>query len=356
MIYRIKEIHGNLVYIIPDNEDNNENPTIAVLSGKLRLYSRNDYKIPLRNPCCVGDFVKVKEDFTSEKQNPLITEILTRSNILVRASPYEIHLLGSNLNRAVLVASLINPDLNTGFIDRFLIACFTSQILPFIVFSKSDLISMENPEHLEILDQSFYYAKLLKHVFYGNLNSPEDDSFYKILDYFQKKNLYSNINSITEFLKEIEDGTTILTGLSGAGKSTLINLIYGKKVQKTLEISSSTGKGKHTTTTSTLFVLSKNKAIIDIPGLKEWGLSHLTKKEIIESYPEWKSNIGSCKFRNCEHLEDIKGCVIQEELKKGILPEWRKKNLESILFSIDYYERIRPGDYKKPTGRFYNSR
>ncbi|GIX40940.1 MAG: putative ribosome biogenesis GTPase RsgA [Leptospiraceae bacterium] len=347
--YRIQEIHGNLYYII--SEDYNER-LLAVLRGKMKIEQKeHPSKIPYRNPCCVGDYVLVNET-DQEDSYPVIEEILPRKNMLVRASPYEIQPLGSNLDFAVLITSLKQPDLRSGFIDRFLIACYSDNIEPVIFFTKCDLLNPDQEEDIEFVKQSIYYKNILSYVYWDNLlQSGNREPLNRILS---KIHYHDSLKSLKDFLIEIKEGTVLLAGQSGTGKSTLTNLIIGKEVQKTRETSKTTGKGRHTTTTSSLFPVNENLILIDTPGIKEWGLAHLTKREIFECYPEWKDKIGMCKFRNCEHLSQIEGCVIQEAIYQNILPEWRKENLEHILQSLDYYERIRPGDYKKPTGRFHN--
>ncbi|MCS7204812.1 MAG: ribosome small subunit-dependent GTPase A [Leptospiraceae bacterium] len=347
-IYRVQEIHGNLFYIF--SEESKEQK-IAVLRGKLRiLENEHPSKIPFRNPCCVGDFVKVREPKNnSSDDHPLIEEVLPRRNILLRASPYEIHPLGSNLDYAALIVSLKQPDLRSGFIDRFLIACFTENVEPVLFFTKCDLLE-DTEEDYFYFQQSLYYKNIVNFIYWDNLLKPSDRG---ILEKWSKE-LQEKLPTFHDFQYHHSKGTLLLAGQSGTGKSTLTNLIMGKNIQKTNRTSISTGKGRHTTTTSTLLQVNSDFYLIDTPGVKEWGLSHLTKKEIYESYPEWKDFIQHCKFRNCDHTPNIEGCKIQEAINNHRIPEWRKENLDHIIFSIDYYERIRPGDYKKPTGRFQN--
>jgi ribosome biogenesis GTPase len=347
--YRIQEIHGNLYYIL--SEDYKER-RLAVLRGKMRI-KQNEHpsKIPFRNPCCVGDYVLVSEPGYGQS-HPVIEEILPRKNMLLRASPEEIHNIGSNLDFAVLIVSLKEPDLRTGFIDRFLIACYNGNVEPVIFFSKCDLLDPSNEDDIYFVRQSLYYLNFVPWVYWDNLTAPSQKKPFDVI--LKEIGFNYHLKSLNDFLSDFRESTILLAGQSGTGKSTLTNLIIGKPLQKTRETSKTTGKGKHTTTTSSLFSVNERLILIDTPGIKEWGLAHLTKKEIYESYPEWKDRVGTCKFRNCEHISNIEGCKIQEAIKENLLPVWRKENLEHILQSLDYYERIKPGDYKKPTGRFYN--
>lgn len=356
--YRIKKIHGNLYYILSEDY---KKTYLGVLRGKMRLLvDEHPSGIPYRNPGCVGDFVIGEEiqisneNLEKKEREILIKEILPRKNILIRSSPSEIHPIGSNLDYAMAIVSLKNPIIRTGFIDRFLIACFTEHIEPIIFFSKCDLLSTEEEDE-KILSQSIYYQNIVKHIFWDNLLEPLNRKHLTKL--LNKMNLSIDLPSFKDFIEQFKSGTILITGQSGTGKSTLTNKIIGKEVQKTNSISKTTGKGKHTTTSSILIPLKSNQELIliDTPGIKEWGLSHLTKKQIYESYPEWKHFLGMCKFKNCEHLPGTQGCMIQEKIKENILPSWRLHNLNHIIQSLEYYERIRPGDYKKPTGRFHNN-
>lgn len=346
-VFRIIEIHGNLYFILSENFEKK----IAVLSGKMRIQNQ-EKEIPYRNPVCVGDFVLVqKKDSNHSNEYPLIKEILPRKNQLIRATPTEIHLLGSNIDYAVCIVSFVEPELRTGFIDRFLISCFSGNIKPILFFTKCDLIKSNSDLHKEFINISLYYKKILKNIFWDNLLEPGN---YKEFSFILKELTEEKISGFNEFREKIQKGTVLFVGQSGTGKSTLINLVMENPIQRTGSVSNTTKKGRHTTTTSTLFYKNSELFFIDTPGIKEWGLNHLSKKEIYESYPEFKYLSGSCKFKNCTHLPNIEGCAIQEEIRKGILPLWRKENIESIIKSLDYYERIRPGDYKKSSGRFHN--
>ncbi|MFN3603104.1 MAG: ribosome small subunit-dependent GTPase A [Leptonema sp. (in: bacteria)] len=345
--YRLMEIHGSLFYLLSENLEKK----LAVLRGKMRILKETHPSgIPYRNPLSVGDYVLATQDFQSKDNHLVILEVLPRKQVLIRSTPTEIHLLGSNLDYAVCTVSFVEPDIRTGFIDRFLISCLKENIKPILFFTKCDRINKDNPTHKEYISYSFYYKKIVENVFFDNLLEIEN---YKDFLFFLKSS--EKISGFKEFRESIKKGTILLVGQSGTGKSTLLNLILGTPVQKTSPVSKTTKKGKHTTTTSTLFAISKELSIIDSPGIKEWGLNHLTKKEIIETYPEWKEILGNCKFKNCSHIPNIEGCAIQEAISNGSLPIWRKENLDSILNSIDYYEKIRPGDYKKSTGRFHNT-
>ena len=97
--------------------------------------------------------------------------------------------------------------------------------------------------------------------------------------------------------------------------------------------------------------------VIDTPGIKEWGLAHLDRKTLLESYAELQEAAQHCKFRNCKHSEGTRDCAVQAILQghapEILFPE-RQKSLDLMLESLKAPDRVRKGDYIKPTGRLRN--
>lgn len=306
------------------------------LRGKLRLKKNTPEFVHFRNLIMVGDHV---EFLLTESGEALIESVESRRNEICRASPSEIQALGANVDRAFLVVSLVNPSPRWHFVDRFLASCHGGGVEASIVFTKADLLPGEKDE-AEIRRLIQCYTNLGYETFALDLlkNNPPEE-----------------MQKISSCLKS---GVTLLAGNSGTGKSTLLNAIFGREIQKT-GILTSTGKGRHTTTNPVMFVHEKTKAlVIDTPGVREWGVSHLSRREIIDSYPEMLWYAEKCRFRSCEHLPGIQGCAVQEKLqhpetKDGgpAVTEERMKSLLSILDSLENPAKIRMGDYIKPTGR-----
>lgn len=300
---------------------------LATLRGRLRL---NEENRAMRNPVCVGDIAEFEPD-PHQKEEAVIRSIEPRSNLLVRAGAHEMHPLGSNLSLAVLVMSLKMPGMKTGFIDRFLAACSKGGVKPFILFTKKDLLS--DKKDSEIRQTAERYGKLGYDIRIVNLLDQKD------------------AEELKSFFSELAGGTVLLAGNSGTGKSTLLNLLSGSPVQKTGEVSASSKKGRHTTTNPELFLAFNGLRLIDTPGIKEWGISHMTAEEVLESFPEFAGTTDSCRFKNCDHSEGSAGCAVQEVIESEKIHPARLQSLQTLMESLSSPDRVRKGDFVKPTGR-----
>ncbi len=271
----------------------------AVLRGKFRIGNSSE-----RHPFVVGDKVIASPSSGDEW---VIDEPQERKNQLIRKSGLnDTHVLCSNVDQIAILASLKDPQTKEGFIDRALIASGSAKIPAIIVFTKSDLISDE-----ELPDMIAFYT-----------NCGIKTILVSVIDSVSLENLR----------KSLEGKVTFFVGNSGVGKSTILNKLLNGKFHATAEISSSTKKGRHTTTNSSLVPVSENTFLIDSPGVKEWGLLHLTESEIISNFPGLHSFTDKCEELNCCNFGE--DCKIQEALSSDDFPDNRRKSLESILESL----------------------
>ena len=136
-----------------------------------------------------------------------------------------------------------------------------------------------------------------------------------------------NIDVLIEHLK---DKTTLFAGHSGAGKSALINAIDPLLNLRTGDVSEWSLKGKHTTTFAEMLSISQGGAIIDSPGIKEFGMVNFSKEELSHYYPEMKALLPECRFCNCTH-EHEPACAVKEAVERGEISEVRYFNYLNIL-------------------------
>ncbi len=272
------------------------------LKGKLRLEERKS-----TNPVAVGDLVDIEMDETGETG---ISKIYARKNYIIRKSinlSKQVQILASNLDQAVLLASLINPRTSLGFIDRFLVTAEAYRIPAVLLFNKSDLLNEElkaiQKETIHIYQSAGYAC-------------------YEISSY--------DVEGVKGLIPLFKDKTTLIAGHSGVGKSTFINAIQPGLALKTGEISSAHNKGKHTTTFAELHELSFGGYVIDSPGIKELGLVEMKREEIGHYFPEIRSRMQDCKFNNCLHVNEPR-CAILEAVKNGDISEERYYSYLGIL-------------------------
>ena len=311
IIFRVSRIFGAFYEIYNEREGYNR----AVLRGKLRLDKGDE-----RNPIAVGDRVYVEKKQSSDYT---ILNRLGRDNFLIRKSEQgDSHVLCANVDNVGIIASLTDPETKTGFIDRSIAACYQAGIHPIIIFTKKDLLT-----EAELNEKTHFY----------------EDLGYQILPVS-----YKDPVSIQTLRESLLSKTTFFVGISGSGKSTLINSLFGEDIQKVNTISNSSKKGRHTTTNSYLVSIPPSGYIIDSPGIKEWGIFHIPREVLLESFPELQKSQSICKLAECCNLSDQ--CEMLKTLESGdLLPE-REISMHSMLESLDRIHKVRTGNLK--SGRF----
>ncbi len=287
----------------------------ARIKGKFR-----NKDIKTTNPISVGDWVSytVKEDGCG-----WIEEIHPRKNYMIRKSvnlSKEAHIIGSNIDLCVLIATVSNPTTSTGFIDRFSVTAQAYDIPLLIVFNKSDLYSIKDKEHLE--DLIACYEKI----------------GFECLVTSAKNNLF-----IDKLKEKLENKVVLFSGHSGAGKSSLINSMNPSLKLAVGEISEAHSKGKHTTTFAEMFDLTETIQLIDTPGIKGFGLIDLEKEELSQYFPEMFEISSECKFHNCVHINEP-GCAVIEAVNLGVIAESRYQSYYS-MYNDDEKETYRALNY-----------
>jgi ribosome biogenesis GTPase len=275
----------------------------ARLRGKFKIQ-----ELKITNPIAVGDIVELAKETNSDSY--IIEDILKRDNYLIRKSTRKTahgHLLGSNVDQAILLITLSQPRTSLGFIDRFLVSCESFRIKAILIFNKIDLYSEKE------IAQLHHYKSLYETLGY-------EVYFTSILEN----------KGLTEVKEKLEGKTSIIAGHSGVGKTSFLNAVCPHLSLRTSEISSYTDKGVHTTTFAEMHFINPNSKIIDTPGVKEWGLYDISNDELSHFFPEMRAEIGNCKYHNCKHINEPQ-CKILSLVKEGIIKESRYLNYLNIL-------------------------
>lgn len=273
------------------------------LRGKIRLDG-----IRTTNPISVGD--KVLYEKENNKDTCVINKILPRHNVIVRKSvnlSKASHIIASNIDQAILVATIAQPRTSTGFIDRFLVTAEAYHIPTTIVFNKCDLYDEEQMSQAEELISTF-----------------EDIGYKSFM-------ISAKTGYRCDELKEImKDKVSLFSGHSGVGKSALVNRLDPNLNVRVGEISDVHEKGKHTTTFSQMFPLTFGGYIIDSPGIKEFGLYDMEKETLAQRFPEMRNLMHECKFSNCTHLHEPH-CAIKDAVENNVIADWRYNDYCSMM-------------------------
>ncbi len=277
------------------------------IRGKLRLKG-----VRSTNPVVVGDEVQC---LTDEQGSHVIVDISPRRNYVIRRASNlskESHIIAANIDQALLLVTLRQPETALEFVDRFLVTCEAYKIPVVILLAKIDL---QDPDEV---------------AFFRSVYEPIG---YRVVE----------VSAVTgEGVETVHDllvgRTTLLSGNSGVGKSTLVQRIDPSLDIRTGDISESHHKGRHTTTFSTMYPLTEGGALIDTPGIKGFGLIDIEEEELWHYFPEMMHYGRECRFYNCTHTHEP-GCAVVAALEEGAISELRYESYLKMMDDDDKYRK-----------------
>ena len=276
---------GKIIKIVSNQytiltEDHQE--VLAIAMGKLR---KNESPV-------VGD--EVLYEYSDGKY--LIQKILERKNYLIRP-------LISNVDQAIVVMSLKEPDFSYTLVDRLIFLISYQNIEPVIMITKTDLAD----------------ECLLNEVV-----SEYRNSGYRV--YTTGKD---DTNDLSELFK---DKVSVLTGQSGVGKSSFLNRIDPNFQLQTQEISKALGRGKHTTRHVQLYRVAEGW-VADTPGFSSLDFGHIKSDILRESILDFQLE-EECRFRDCTHVKEP-GCCVKQAVEDGRISKIRYENYLQVLPMCD---------------------
>lgn len=264
-----------------------------VFECKARGKFRNKKITPL-----VGDYVLFK--FDEMTKQGIIEDILDRRVELIRPPV-------ANVEQAIIVFALKNPDPNLRLLDKILVMSEYNNLELKICINKIDL------------DDDDYLHKIMEIY---------KDTGYEIIPCSTKKEV--GIDRIKGILK---DKISVFAGPSGVGKSSLLNKVQSGLELKTGEISNKIKRGKHTTRHSELLELDFGGWVVDSPGFTSLNIDYIEIEELGYLFPEFRHYVDDCKFTNCLHVNEP-NCEVKNALNKGYISKDRYNNYVEFLEQI----------------------
>ena len=253
----------------------------------------------------VGDTVIFE---STNKTDGYVLEVLPRKNQLVRPTV-------ANIDQAVVVTSLVEPNFSFNLLDRFLVTLELNEIKPIIYLTKVDLL-----ENVELVQE---IVAIYEKIGYPVISATSDN------------------NSIHELEETFSGQLTVFMGQSGAGKSTLLNEILPSLDLPTAAISESLGRGKHTTRHVELLEVA-NGLVADTPGFSAIDLATIESEALPRLFPEFVAIMDQCRFRECKHLNEP-NCAVKKAVEEDKIAFSRYEDYKQFMSEIENRRPI----YKK---------
>ncbi len=234
-----------------------------------------------------GDRVHIELSAADQGQ---ITGHDERDTLLYRSDEWKQKIIAANVTQLVLVTAT-EPGFSDELLSRAVAAAEHEGMKVLLVLNKCDLTT------------GLAAARALL--------APFAALGYPVLELSARE----GADALRPFLT---DETSILVGQSGMGESTLINALLPDAQAATREISTALDSGKHTTTYARLYALPEGGAIIDSPGLQEFGLAHLSLGELEAAFRELRPLLGQCRFHDCRHKAEP-DCAVKAAVTSGAM-------------------------------------
>ncbi|HJT78575.1 MAG TPA: ribosome small subunit-dependent GTPase A [Gemmataceae bacterium] len=239
-----------------------------------------------RNIVAPGDHVSFRP---AGGEEGVIERVEPRHGLLTRASKRREHVIAANVDQVVIVASLAEPDLKPHLIDRYLASAEQGGLAPVVCLNKADLVDAAPYEPVVGLYSQLGIPTLLTSAADGR-----------------------GIGRLRELLRGRQ---TVFSGQSGVGKSSLLNAVSPGLGLRVREVSETTQKGRHTTTTAELLRLDFDAWVFDTPGIRQFQLWDIIPEEVEGFFPEFRPFVHLCAYPDCTHTHENR-CAIKRAVDR----------------------------------------
>ena len=244
----------------------------------------------------IGDDVKLRI-LDREKRIGNLTEVLPRKNALIRPAV-------ANVDQALVVFAVREPEPHLNLLDRFLILMEKEQVPVLICFNKTDKAGGDDVMRLRNV-----YAGSGCRMFFTDARNPD---------------------TVAPVYEALLGKTTVLAGPSGVGKSTIMNDVQPEAAMETGGLSEKILRGKNTTRHSELHYVAADTYLCDTPGFSSLFLPDISATELSSFYPEMAKRKEQCRFPDCVHRKEP-GCAVKAAVETGEIAPERYANY-NLLF------------------------
>jgi ribosome biogenesis GTPase / thiamine phosphate phosphatase len=252
-----------------------------------------------RSTLACGDRVEVMR--TSANQG-VVEAVDPRSTLLYRSDQFRQKLIAANVTQIVVVLAVM-PSFYEELLNRCTAAAEHQRISLLIVLNKIDL----EAQSAAAIERLGLYSRL----------------GYRVLPMSAKRD-------VSPLLPLLKGQLSVLVGQSGMGKSTLVNALIPGTKALTADLSTALDSGRHTTTHARLYHLDAESALIDSPGMQEFGLHHLNATDVADAFLELRQLTGQCRFNDCRHLVEP-GCAVMAAVEHGAIDPGRLDAYRKII-------------------------
>ena len=240
-----------------------------------------------RHVVAAGDHVWFRPSGDDEG---VIESVEPRYGVLSRRVRGRQHIIVTNVDQLVIIASAAEPYLKPNLIDRYLVTAEKIRVRPLICINKIDLIDPADLQPLVGVYSQLGYQVLLLSAETGQ--------------------------GIERLRRALADRESVVAGQSGVGKSSLLNAVHPQLGLSVQAVSADTHKGKHTTTTASLIPLGSGGYVVDTPGIRQFALWDVIPTEVAGFYRDIRPYESGCRFPDCTHTHED-DCAVKDAVADG---------------------------------------
>jgi ribosome biogenesis GTPase len=243
-----------------------------------------------------------------------VTAVLPRRSLLTRADPHDARrarAIAANIDVVVVMVAAKAPPLHPRLIDRYFVAVERSGARAALAVNKVDLLT--DAERGEVLDLLQPYLGLHIPVVLCSVTTGEG----------------------IEDLRDVLAGATcVFVGQSGVGKSSVLNALHEDAAAKTGAVRAGDGRGRHTTSASSLYELPGGVRVIDTPGIRRFSVDAADAVTLADGFAEFAPYAARCRYRDCAHTHEP-GCAVKAAVDDGAIARSRYTSYRKLLGGDD---------------------